>query len=515
MSATGIAQRPASDVPRMRGMIVASALSPVLGALSALAFAPVHLPVALPIAFGGLFLLLDRTTTWRGALLLGWLFGLGSFLVGLHWITEAFAVDAERFGALAWPALGLLAGGLAVFPALSVAAAWALAGSRGGVALAAALVACWAAGEWLRGTVLTGFPWNIAGYAFGFSDTLLQLAALVGIQGLGLLALVVAILPALAWRLRRVWPVAAAVALVALAWGFGAARLAADPPGEVAGMRLRLVQPNIPQDLKWAEGERAAILTRLLALSSGPGAPTHLVWPESAIPYLVEEAPAVRAAIAAVVPPGGALLAGAVRRAPDFAAQPALLNSIVTVDATGAITATYDKIRLVPFGEYQPLRALFASLPKLTVGSIDFIPGAPREAMAVPGLPTAWPLICYEAIFPAPLPGGAAPGWILTVTNDAWFGTSWGPYQHALAARLRGIELGLPQIRVANSGITFVADARGQERARLPLGTEGVLDTALPAALPGGTVYARWGEWPFALGLLLLGGAALALRGRA
>ncbi len=496
--------------------ILAGVAATGLGAISATALAPLHLGLAGFIAFGGLFLLVERGTTRCGAAMLGWCFGFGAFLLGLSWVTEAFGVNADRFGALALPALLVLAGGLAVFPALAVGMARWLAGRRGGVVLALALAACWAAMEWLRGQVLTGFPWNVAGYAWGASEPALQLAALVGIHGLGLLALLAWLLPAAAWSEGRLWPALLASAIVAAPWGWGMVRLAAPLPADIPGIRLRLVQPDIAQDLKWAEAEREGILARLLALSSRPGDPTHIVWPESAVPYLVAEAPAIRAAMAAVVPPGGALLTGAVRRTRTADGRPALLNSLVVLDGSGEITGAYDKINLVPFGEYQPLRAIFAALPKLTVGEIDFIPGPPRQALAAAALPPAWPLICYEAIFPAPLPDrGGAPGWILNVTNDAWFGTSWGPYQHALAARLRGIELGLPLLRVANSGITMVTDARGQERVRLPLAVEGVVDTPLPAALPGRTVYARWGDMPFGITLLLLIGVIVAVRRRA
>lgn len=504
--------------PAKAGAAAAWLLAPALGAVQALAVPPLHVAVALPVAFGGLFLLLERTRSLRTAFALGWLFGAGSFFVGLSWITEAFAVDAERFGALAWPALAALSVGLGLLPALSAVAARLLAGDRGGVPFAAALVAAWVTGEWLRGVVLTGFPWNIAGYALGASDALLQVTAIIGIHGAGLLAVTVGVLPALALRERRIWPVALAGVLLAGAWGYGALRLAAPAPDPVAGVRLRIVQPNIAQDLKWVPGEREAILASLLSLSAqaadGAASPTHIIWPESAVPFLIAEDAVVRARLATVVPPDGALLTGAVRRTATQEGRRALLNSIIALDARGEITAAYDKIHLVPFGEYQPLRPILAALPKLTVGEVDFIPGEPRRAMTVAGLPPAWPLICYEAIFPTQPPAGSgAPGWILTVTNDAWFGTSWGPYQHALAARVRGIELGLPVVRAANSGISFVTDAQGRDVARLPLAVAGVLDTALPGAAAGGTPYGRWGDAPFAIAVLLLAVGAVALRG--
>ena len=485
-----------------------------LGAVTPLAFAPTFLLPALVLGLGGLFLLLERTHGVRGAFVLGWLYGFGSFAVGLGWIAEAFTVDAERFGALALPAVGGLA-------ALALAAARALAGGGGGARLLLAFAACWAGGEWLRGTVLTGFPWNLAAHALGVADVLLQPAAVVGTYGLGLLVVLLITLPALALSARRAWPLVLALAVAALFWGFGTLRLAAPLPEDVAGARLRLVQPDVAQSLKWAPEERARILARLLDLSRDPGAaeqaPSHVIWPETAIPYLIAEQPEVRAALATAVPPGGSLLTGAVRRAPDFDRRPAMRNSVLVLDGTGAILGPgYDKARLVPFGEYVPFREWLPGLPKLTDGAVDFSPGPGPVALPVPGLPPALPLICYEAIFPGRMPpADPAPGWILTVTNDAWFGTSWGPHQHALAARLRAVELGLPLVRAANGGISLVTDAYGRERARLPLGARGVLDAPLPAALPGGTPYGRLGDAPFlgTLAAILLG--LMATRSRA
>lgn len=509
----------AATRPQRRAMLLRGASALGLGLLTPLAFAPLHLLPALFIGFGGLFLLLERTPSIRGAFLLGWLFGLGSFAVGLSWITEAFSVDAERFGALAWPALGALAGGLALFPAIALAAARGVAGQAGGGRLLAAFAACWSAGEWLRGTVLTGFPWNLAGHAWGFADAPLQLAALVGIHGLGLATVLVATLPALAMSARRLWPSLAAVLGAASLWGFGALRLGQPLPPDLPDVRLRLVQPDVAQSLKWAPEERARILGDLLALSRAPGragAPTHVIWPETAVPYLVAEEASVRAAMATAVPPGGALVTGAVRRAPDFATQPAMRNSVLVLDETGTVVGDgYDKVRLVPFGEYVPLREWLPGVPKLTDGATDFSPGPPPVALPVPGLPPALALICYEAIFPGRLPAaGPAPGWLLTVTNDAWFGTSAGPHQHALAARLRSVELGLPMVRVANGGISFVTDAFGRERARLPLGARGVLDSPLPAALQDGTPYGRFGDTPLLAALAVLLAGLVLTRGR-
>ncbi len=495
-----------------------------LGAALPLALAPLHWLPLLFAAFSGLFLLLERTPGPRAAFALGWLFGLGFFVVGLSWIAESFSVDPARLGGMGLPAVVALSAFLALFPASGCAVARLLAppGSAR-PALLAAFVAAWSGAEWLRGTVLTGFPWNLAGTAWGLANAPLQFASVAGLYGLTLVTVGLAALPALAAPTvadprRRPGPALAAAAGVALLWGFGAWRLSLPDPPDVEGVRLRLVQPEVPQSLKWDPAEAERIVARLLAMSAAPGgapggAPTHVVWPESAVPFLVEEDAAGRARIAAAAPHGGALLLGAVRRGTDRAGP---RNALLALDAAGRVAAAYDKVRLVPFGEFLPLRPWLPSgLRKMTAGDTDFVPGAPRAALAAPGLPPLWPLICYEAAFPEAPAGLAgeprAAAWLLTVINDAWFGRSWGPHQHFLAARLRAVELGLPMARAANGGISAVVDARGRVRDALPLGARGVLDAPLPGALPA-TPYAKLGEWPFALAVAALLAGALAAR---
>lgn len=508
-----------------RGGLGARAAQPLaalgLGAALPLALAPLHWLPLLFATFSGLFLLLERSDGPRAAFALGWLFGFGSFAVGLFWIAESFSVDPARFGGLGPPAVLALSAVLALFLAAGCAAARLIApAGTPRPAMLAAFAAAWSGAEWLRSTVLTGFPWNLAGTAWGFADAPLQFASLAGLHGLTLLTVALAALPALAvpppgaagrWHGA---PAVATAAGVALLWGFGAWRLSLPDPPDADGVRLRIVQPEVPQSLKWNPTEAERIVARLVAMSTAPGgSPTHVIWPESAVPFLVEDDPAVRAWIAQAVPPGGALLLGAVRRG---AAPPGPRNALLSLDAAGRIGAVYDKVRLVPFGEFLPLRAwLPAGVRKMTAGDTDFVPGAPRAALAAAGAPPLWPLICYEAAFPeAPVALAGAPraaAWLLTVTNDAWFGLSWGPHQHFLAARLRAVELGLPLVRAANGGISAVVDARGRVRDALPLGARGMLDSPLPGPLPP-TPYARLGEWPFVLALAALLALALSAR---
>ena len=177
--------------------------------------------------------------------------------------------------------------------------------------------------------------------------------------------------------------------------------------------------------------------------------------------------------------------------------------------------ALYDKVHLVPFGEYLPFQNLLErlGLQQLTKVTGGLIAGERRQLLALPRAPPALPLLCYEAIFPqeAATRGGERAGWLLNLTNDGWFGISSGPYQHLVQARMRAIEQGLPLVRAANTGISAVIDPLGRVTGSLPLGAEGVLDAPLPQALAP-TIYARFGDG--LAGLLMAAALIIVLRRR-
>jgi apolipoprotein N-acyltransferase len=306
--------------------------------------------------------------------------------------------------------------------------------------------------------------------------------------------------------------------LVALA-AYGAIRLARTPTEYVADVRLRLMQPNLPQDEKFRYDQKQAVMKRYLELSdratgenaTGVRDVTHLIWPESAFPFFLTREPDAMAQIAALLPAGTVLITGAIR-APEGATtgQPVTraYNSVYVIDHAGSVLSVYDKVHLVPFGEYLPFQALLESvgLMQLTRVRGGFIAGDRHRAMNVPRAPSMMPLVCYEIIFPGKaVPRGERPGWLLNLTNDGWFGASAGPYQHFQQSRIRAIEEGLPLVRVANTGISAVVDPLGRVITSLPLGTAGVLDARLPRPIPP-TAYARVGDGPI---IVLLGIAFL------
>jgi apolipoprotein N-acyltransferase len=489
------------------------------GAISVLALAPFNVFPVLFITFPVLVWLIDGAGAGRyggvpAAALTGYWFGLGYFVPGLYWIGYAFFVDADIFAWLTpFAVLGLPAY-LSIFTGIGFALArllWTKDATRI-LALAASLTIA----EWLRGHALTGFPWNAFGYALSEPLPLAQTASLIGLWGMTFLAIAIFASPAAlidrtpdrrpAWRA----PAAAIVLLIVMSI-FGAIRLSLNPTTMVAGTKLRLMQPDLQQDAKFNYAAKAEVMKKYLALSdraSGPQSTgvrdaTILIWPESAFPFFLTREADAMAQIAGLLPKGTVLITGSVR-APDLPRGTPITrayNSIYVIDHDGSVLSVYDKLHLVPFGEFLPYQDLMEKLgfEQLTRVRGGFIPGTVRHALAVPGVPSALPLICYEAIFPGEVAGrNERPGWIVNLTNDGWFGISTGPYQHLEQARMRAIELGLPLVRSANTGVSAVIDPVGRTVASLGLGVEGILDASLPAAIPP-TVYARVGDVPAAL----------------
>ncbi|HSV29613.1 MAG TPA: apolipoprotein N-acyltransferase, partial [Candidatus Omnitrophota bacterium] len=414
-------------------------------------------------------------------------------------IAHALLVEPEKFGwMIPFATLGL-GGVLAVFTGT---ATWLAHLTRvRGPGRVAMLAATWTLMEWARSWVLTGLPWNPVGSVWDPVLPVLQFGAVAGVFGLSLVTVLAAALPALLADRLTTRAKAAILALAAglpLALGlWGAARLSsAGPAPEVAGVRLRLVQAAIGQSHKWKEELRQAHLDAYVRLSRSAGfeSVTHVVWPETAAPFFLDMDAANRSRVAQAAPPGGMVLTGAPRVTPRETQPFQVWNSLMAVTALGDVVATYDKVHLVPFGEYVPFRAVLPA--SLNIGGHDFSPGPGLRTLDLPGLPPFSPLICYEAIFPAAVVGRdeKRPAWLLNVTNDAWFGLSAGPYQHLASARMRAIEEGLPLVRAANTGVSAVFDGHGREIARLGLGEQGVVDSQLPAAPGEVTVFSRLGN---------------------
>ncbi|MEO6299373.1 MAG: apolipoprotein N-acyltransferase, partial [Paracoccaceae bacterium] len=423
--------------------------------------------------------------------------GAGYFALALNWIVEPFMVDAPTYGWMAPFALVGLSFGMALF--------WAAACGIGMLARRplVGLVTVLAAAELLRGYVLTGFPWAMIGHIW-IDTPPMQLAAVVGPSGLTLVTLAICGLAATLQNTEFRIAIIMAFAI----WTFGDSQLASTAP-PTSGLMLRLVQPDAPQDAKWDPDHAQLFFQRLMQSTSAPGRVDLVIWPETALPYLLIDNPDLPALIGAAG--HGAPVAVGLQRV-DGARG---FNTLQVFASDGSTIATYDKHHLVPFGEYIP----FGDLAYDWFGLKAFAAQTGHAYSAGPGpqvldlgrLGKTLPLICYEAVFPQDLRTSTRPDWLLQITNDAWFGTLSGPFQHAAQARLRAVEQGLPLVRVANTGVTEMVDARGRVTASLPFGEPGYLDTLLPGPLPA-TLYAQYGEIPVLLLLAALAIAAMVKR---
>jgi len=482
--------------PRRRAVLAFA-----LGGVVALGQAPFALWwLALP-ALAGVILLVVRAESWRAAFWIGLAAGTGQFALALSWIVEPFLIDIARHGWMAPFALVLLSAGLALFWGAAAAL------SRALPQPALGFVAAFAGLEWVRGVILTGFPWAMLGHVF-IGRPFDQLASVLGPSGLSLLILVAAALP-VAWLGRGAL---GSALLLAAAFGFGLWRLDQPLPAPRDGV-VRLVQPNAEQSLKWDQALADMHLTRLLDLTAEDGGAELTLWPETAVPFMLEYAPIV-AGMVVEASSGRPVVVGIQREA-----EGRFYNSLRVLEGEGTEAARYDKAHLVPFGEYMPMGDLAYDWFGLTAFAAQvgnyYSAGPGPQVLDLGRFGKVLPLICYEAIFPRFV--SAAPeraDWMLQATNDAWFGVWTGPFQHFDQARLRAVEQGLPLLRVANTGVTAVIDARGRVVDRLPFGEIGRLDARVPGALPP-TPYSRWGDLPFALLLASLGLVSLRPRRKA
>lgn len=490
------------------------AFSMATGAAGALAFEPYRVFPLLLLSYAGLILLLDGASAGpkklRNAFWIGWSYGFGFFLVGLYWVGYAFLVEAQDH---AWqlPFVAvLLPGGLALFfgsGALLCVLIW-----RPGLQRIFAFAAIFAIIEYLRGHVLTGFPWNLPAYGWAASPAVLQSASVFGAYGLSLLTLLFGASFAAFGRGHnrrdRMLPILMTVVFVGF-WADGEARLLTGDNRMVPGVRVRIVQPDTPEPEKQDPQLTVRNWARLVDLSIAPAAqpPTIIVWPEAAPPFPVERVPAALSDISKITARGAVLMTGTVRIDQNGGA-PKFYNSFAMFGG-GRLLASSDKFHLVPFGEYLPFETTLRAIGITEVAAnTGFSSGAGPRTFSVPGAPPVTPLICYEIIFPQAVTGTPRPSWLVNMTDDSWFGPNAGPKQHLLIARVRAIEEGLPIARAANSGISVMIDGYGRIRSRLDLGFRGFLDSGLPVALPI-TPFARYGNFILLTLLVLCGGATL------
>ena len=495
----------------------------IAGAVSAFAFQPVGLWPLMPLMFALLCELLVRTKTLKGALFIGWMFGLGQFVIGLNWIATAFTYQAAMPAWLGWIAVVLVSLYLAVYPMLAAGIAWTF-GRTMRLALVLGLAGAWAVIEWLRAGIFTGFAWNPV--AVAFDDThLLNVVATIGTYGLSTLVVLAGGLIFL--LVHRQWRCAGAVLAALLV-----AHLLPRPDVQIVAndRPIRVVQPNIGQQDKWRPGysEIASQKLAQLSMQQRTSDPRLLFWPEAAVTNPLQDnregpyqafAAYERARAASVIGPGEYLLTGGIALlSNDSGKVVGGANSVFVLGQSGKVVARYDKAHLVPYGEYLPMRPLLSAigLSRLAPGEVDFLPGPGPRTLDLPNWGKVGFQLCYEIIFSGEVVDRRnRPDFIFNPSNDAWFG-SWGPPQHLAQARLRAAEEGIPVIRSTPTGISAIVDAQGQVLQSLPWRRPGYMDGTLPPPAAKATLFARFGNViPLLIGFaLVIAAIALGQRGR-
>lgn len=486
----------------------------ICGALTAFALPPYDVSPVLLITLPGLVWMLDgalepgsgqRRARARAGFTLGWLFGFGYFLSGLWWIGAAFLVEADRFAWLMPFAVVAMPAGLALFTAAGVALAAVFWSDRFSRILL--LAACLTLADWGRGHFLTGFPWNAFGYGVSDYLVLVQVASLFGIYGLTFLVIAIGAAPAMLADAKpfhkRINAILVASAAFVVVMVYGSLRVWSVEPQNTA-LDIRIVQPAIDQKDKWRPDLKEEIFQTYLDMTEAPlggdarvGQQRLVVWPESALPFLLTQEPGALFRIGLALGENTELVTGAVRaETGDKGIE--YFNSVFVVAGDGTVKGLYDKVRLVPFGEFVPLKPLLEriGITNLAGPMAGFQAGYQQRVLSTSDSFSFLPLICYEAIFPGVGAGESAePSFLLNVTNDAWFGRTPGPYQHFAQARMRAVETGLPLVRAANTGISAVVDGRGAVVNELVIFERGVVDAKLPQSF-GKTLYGSFGDLP-------------------
>lgn len=485
------------------------------GIAATAALPPYYQAWILFICFGLFGILLNKAASGKRAFAFGYWFGFGFFAAGLSWISNALALDIVSFGWLIPFALILSGAFFGLFTAFPALGAYYF---RGYFARCITFGVFWALSEWIRSFLLTGFPWNLLGSVLAFDHRLLQPAAVFGTYGLSLAVVIAAMLPAAAFfapkKRNALIGIVFSLAIVSTIGGYGYYRTNRLDNDALSDIAVRIVQPSIPQSLKWNYAELEKNFADYVEMSQSGGFAEKdiVIWGETASTFPVTLDRTHFYQMLPAVPDNGWLIAGSIDYYPDEDDRWLPVNAGLILRHGRGITDTYAKSHLVPFGEYIPFRKFLPDgLRPVTKVISDFRAGDGVKTFSPEGLPPFGLLICYEIIFPHQVADTKnRPQWLINLTNDGWYGRSSGPYQHLVTARLRAVEEGLTVVRAANSGISAVISRTGKVIKSLGLYERGNLDFTLPRELDTLTPYARQGNlYFFWLSLLLVAAATL------
>jgi apolipoprotein N-acyltransferase len=457
----------------------------------------------------------------RTAFVGGWISGCVAYLGILRWIPHTMINYGGVPTVVSYGILLLLVVYVGVYVGVFAAGwTWRVRVWPRGVLLVGP--ALWVTLEWIRAQALSGFPWASLGYSQYLTRPLIQVAEFTSVYGVSCALVLgnVVVAQLLYGATHRQWkriglPCALATLCLAALWGYGGWRLhqtskaAATTPADLG---VALLQGNIAQDLKWERASQEAIFSIYRALTRDAAADPEvdlIVWPEAATPFFFANDHAFQARQLHLAQEAGRpLLFGSPTYTRD-GDQDVMYNSAFLVGPDATVLGRYDKIHLVPFGEYMPLRRLLFFLDKLVQGVGDFRSGEAYTVMAIPQGRFAV-LICFEVIFPELVRHFVRHGaqFLINITNDAWFGYSAASYQHLAMAVFRAVENRLPIVRAANTGISAVIDPTGRLRQQTDLFVRTWIKGRITPAAGPTTFYTRWGD-VFAYGCMLVTAASL------
>lgn len=470
-----------------------------LGMLSSFAFAPVYALVLMFVCLASAMKLADMAGNWRKAAAIGYWYGFGLFMAGFYWVGNALLIDIVSFGWL-YPITLLGAG--AFFGLFTILPFVMLALYKTPVIKVLNFAAMWVLMEWVRSFIFTGFPWNLAGTAWAFHPVFIQTASLWGTYGLSFITIVLSGCFYLFFNGARKVSILCFSGTVAVMVGFGFWRLSAYDRAS-SDIVVRLVQPSIPQVMKWEPEMLAQNLNEYIELSRKNGFEDvdFVVWGETAAPFYIDPKQFDWRGAKAAVPPKGHLITGSLRF-DGFQAY----NSMFVLDPDLKLAAYYDKHHLVPFGEYIPFRRYLPEWIRPIANSVaDFGSGQPFKSIKLDNIPAFGALICYEIIFPDEvIDRQNKPSWLVVLSNDGWYGKSSGPYQHLAMTQMRAVEEGVTVVRSANTGISAVINPMGEIIDLIALDQKGMTDVKLPQVLDVDTTYNCFGKYPIIIFMLLI-----------
>lgn len=493
------------------------------GAFCNLAFAPFYFFAAAIFSIATLYFLLEKPSNKKEIFYLGFFYGFGYFLAGVYWISISLLVDAQSFAWLIPFALTLIPAALGLYFGL-FALSYKLLIKKFNFSKThqktLIFVILWLVFEVLRSFLFTGFPWNLIGYVWFFNNNFVQIANVFGIFGLSFFAVLVSLFPTLFFdfngkKFKFKKPnlgnkIHATIIFIIVAAIFIYGHLRIDDRRIIAdnSVKLRLIQANIKQDMKWDAKQKYDNLLKHINLTNSPNFSDKkiVIWSETSVPYAFDSNLELLEKLSDAMPNDSSLITGGLRvKYSELDQVSDVWNSVFALSKVGDktfINDYYDKHHLVPFGEYVPLQKFLPFIDKITDGAIGFSQGMGPKTLKIDNFSFS-PLLCYEAIFSDKIIDKKnRPDLLVNLTNDAWFGKSSGPYQHFDMTRMRAVEYGIPLARVANTGITAFVDPFGRVMEKIDLNEEGIIDVVLVRNLPP-TIYSNCGFVPLILLVLL------------